>query len=413
MLEADDAPPATWRRLRSPTGRARRRGGSTRPSPSARTHWSRSAWRSPASSSGCWRTSRTRCSTGCANARPALDADDVLGPADAHPGTLPGGGRGPALGGGDRRRARPLGPRRRGAACRPRGPLGARPQPRHPGGRARHAPPGPAHREPGGGGRRVGGDVAGPGHLPGVEGSDRRARGRPRAHRVRPGVVRRAGAGHAGVLGTRPVRPRLSPTPRTTSWPAPCPPASPSRPGTGTPRPTAGADASSSSTLGSLPPRADPLRLCLLAAHRSAVEQRISNRARIVLVVLAVLLLVLFLSARGIAGFYTDYLWFDSLGKRSVFTRVLRAKLGLGLVFTLGLRAPLDAEPHAGRSGQSAADARGRGRSHRRAVPRDRGPPGVGWSASASRCCSASSPARQRPASGRSGCSSTTPCASA
>ena len=65
-------------------------------------------------------------------------------------------------------------------------------------------------------------------------------------------------------------------------------------------------------------------------------EQRISNRTRIVLVVLAILLLVLFLSARGIAGFYTDYLWFDSLGKRSVFTRVLRAKFGLGLVFTLG-----------------------------------------------------------------------------
>jgi uncharacterized protein len=62
----------------------------------------------------------------------------------------------------------------------------------------------------------------------------------------------------------------------------------------------------------------------------------VSNRARIVLVILVVLLLVLFLSARGIAGFYTDYLWFDSLGQRSVFTRVLRAKIGLGLVFTLG-----------------------------------------------------------------------------
>ena len=61
-----------------------------------------------------------------------------------------------------------------------------------------------------------------------------------------------------------------------------------------------------------------------------------SNKARIVLVILVVLLLVLFLSARGIAGFYTDYLWFDSLGQRSVFTRVLRAKIGLGLVFTLG-----------------------------------------------------------------------------
>ena len=65
-------------------------------------------------------------------------------------------------------------------------------------------------------------------------------------------------------------------------------------------------------------------------------RQRVSNKARIALVILAVLLLVLFLSARGIAGFYTDYLWFDSLGKRSVFTRVLRAKIGLGLAFTLG-----------------------------------------------------------------------------
>ena len=65
-------------------------------------------------------------------------------------------------------------------------------------------------------------------------------------------------------------------------------------------------------------------------------RQRVSNKARIVLVILVVLLLVLFLSARGIAGFYTDYLWFDSLGQRSVFTRVLRAKIGLGLVFTLG-----------------------------------------------------------------------------
>ena len=65
-------------------------------------------------------------------------------------------------------------------------------------------------------------------------------------------------------------------------------------------------------------------------------RQRVSNKARIVLVILVVLLLVLFLSARGIAGFYTDYLWFDSLGQRSVFTRVLRAKIGLGVVFTLG-----------------------------------------------------------------------------
>jgi uncharacterized membrane protein (UPF0182 family) len=62
----------------------------------------------------------------------------------------------------------------------------------------------------------------------------------------------------------------------------------------------------------------------------------VSNKVRILLVALAVLLLVLFLSARGIAGFYTDYLWFDSLGQRSVFTRMLGAKVALGLLFSLG-----------------------------------------------------------------------------
>ena len=55
-----------------------------------------------------------------------------------------------------------------------------------------------------------------------------------------------------------------------------------------------------------------------------------SNKARIVLVILVVLLLVLFLSARGIAGFYTDYLWFDSLGQRSVFTRACGRRSGWG-----------------------------------------------------------------------------------
>jgi uncharacterized membrane protein (UPF0182 family) len=65
-------------------------------------------------------------------------------------------------------------------------------------------------------------------------------------------------------------------------------------------------------------------------------ERRVSNRARIILVVLALLLLVLFLSARGIAGFYTDFLWFDSLGQRGVFTRILGAKIALGLLFTFG-----------------------------------------------------------------------------
>ena len=39
-------------------------------------------------------------------------------------------------------------------------------------------------------------------------------------------------------------------------------------------------------------------------------------------------------SLRGLAGFYTDYLWFDSLGFSGVFERVLGAKIALALIFT-------------------------------------------------------------------------------
>ena len=45
-------------------------------------------------------------------------------------------------------------------------------------------------------------------------------------------------------------------------------------------------------------------------------------------------LLVLLLSLRGIARFYTDYLWFDSLGRTDVWARVLLAKVALFLIFT-------------------------------------------------------------------------------
>ena len=39
-------------------------------------------------------------------------------------------------------------------------------------------------------------------------------------------------------------------------------------------------------------------------------------------------------SARGIAGFYTDYLWFDSLRFTNVWSGVLAAKVSLALIFT-------------------------------------------------------------------------------
>src|SRR5688572_12596031 len=60
----------------------------------------------------------------------------------------------------------------------------------------------------------------------------------------------------------------------------------------------------------------------------------VGQRGRITLVVLAVALFILLTSLRGIAGFYTDLLWFDSLGFRGVFTGVLGAKVTLALIFS-------------------------------------------------------------------------------
>ncbi|MBA3955453.1 MAG: UPF0182 family protein [Acidimicrobiia bacterium] len=59
------------------------------------------------------------------------------------------------------------------------------------------------------------------------------------------------------------------------------------------------------------------------------------SRGRVWLVVLGAALFVLLTSLRGIAGFYTDYLWFDSLNFAGVFTGVLSTKVGLGAVFSL------------------------------------------------------------------------------
>jgi uncharacterized protein len=53
----------------------------------------------------------------------------------------------------------------------------------------------------------------------------------------------------------------------------------------------------------------------------------------VVSLVVAAITLVL-LSARGVAGLYTDYLWFDSLRASSVWSHLLGAKVGLALVFT-------------------------------------------------------------------------------
>ncbi len=58
-----------------------------------------------------------------------------------------------------------------------------------------------------------------------------------------------------------------------------------------------------------------------------------SNRGRTILVVAAIALFVLITSLRGIAGFYTDFLWFESLGYDGVWSGVLGAKIVLAVIF--------------------------------------------------------------------------------
>jgi uncharacterized membrane protein (UPF0182 family) len=63
-------------------------------------------------------------------------------------------------------------------------------------------------------------------------------------------------------------------------------------------------------------------------------RRRPSNR-RIALIVLAAVLVVLLVSLRGIAGFYTDYLWFKELGYTDVWRGLLLAKALPTTVFTV------------------------------------------------------------------------------
>jgi len=63
-------------------------------------------------------------------------------------------------------------------------------------------------------------------------------------------------------------------------------------------------------------------------------RRRGSGRGRIIVIAVIAVLFLLVTSLRGIAGFWTDYLWFDSLGLSSVFSGVLGAKIALGAIFT-------------------------------------------------------------------------------
>ena len=66
-----------------------------------------------------------------------------------------------------------------------------------------------------------------------------------------------------------------------------------------------------------------------------------SPRGRIGLVVVAAALFFLIVSLRGIAGFYTDYLWFDDLRLSGVWSGILGAKAALTITFTLVALAAL------------------------------------------------------------------------
>jgi uncharacterized membrane protein (UPF0182 family) len=63
-----------------------------------------------------------------------------------------------------------------------------------------------------------------------------------------------------------------------------------------------------------------------MPSRRSA---RAGTRIRIAIGIVVLLTFILATSLRGIAGFWTDLLWFDSLGYRGVFTGILGAKIVL------------------------------------------------------------------------------------
>lgn len=63
-------------------------------------------------------------------------------------------------------------------------------------------------------------------------------------------------------------------------------------------------------------------------------RRRRFSHGRMFIVFLVGAVVVLFLSLRGVAGFWTDWMWFDSLGLSSVFTGILGAKIALGAIFT-------------------------------------------------------------------------------
>ncbi len=58
-----------------------------------------------------------------------------------------------------------------------------------------------------------------------------------------------------------------------------------------------------------------------------------SGRGRVIAVMAVVIMIFLAASLSGIAGFYTDYLWFEALDRASVWRQILGAKVALALIF--------------------------------------------------------------------------------
>ena len=69
---------------------------------------------------------------------------------------------------------------------------------------------------------------------------------------------------------------------------------------------------------------------------RRAPRRKNGRRGRTLLIVGVIAAFILLTSLRGIAGFYTDYLWFDSLDQSGVWRGILGAKLSLALIFMVG-----------------------------------------------------------------------------
>ena len=61
--------------------------------------------------------------------------------------------------------------------------------------------------------------------------------------------------------------------------------------------------------------------------------RRFSDKGRIALIAVAVVVVGILLFGRFFAGFYTDYLWFDSVGRAGVFSTMLRSKLLMFVLF--------------------------------------------------------------------------------